>query len=122
MSEFVLDPAGFCHSTLEAVVAHARRCDPCECVGLLLPQGTLPLTNVARDPHREFALDPLEVARALSQGVPVLGLYHSHPQGDLQPSGRDHCGWLSPGWKYWICDPRSGRVARYLWGEIKKAT
>jgi len=90
---------------------HALRCAPDECVGLLIGLDLgdevldfVPLSNVHCVPRHGFALDSLEVARHLHRGV--VGLYHSHPGQDPNPS----CWDLIPeGWHYWIVDPLGGR-------------
>lgn len=104
---------------LRQVLAHARRVRPEECVGLLGPHSVWPLRNVAAEPSDSFELDPLEVARALSAGFPVEGLYHSHPQGAVAgvpaPSARDVCLFLGSGWRYWIVDPSQGSCGCWRW-------
>ena len=87
-------------------MAHALRCSPEECVGLLLGEDEIrdiwPLTNVSTSPTHGFGLDPVEVARVLSQSLPVVGLYHSHPGQRPYPSERDSLEFLPCGWHYWI--------------------
>lgn len=71
---------------------------PHECCGLLLGQDgrieTLQLTsNVARDPSREFEIDPLALIagqkHARQGGPSILGYFHSHPNGLARPSAQD---------------------------------
>jgi proteasome lid subunit RPN8/RPN11 len=69
-----------------------------EICGLLLGTGhrverLVPARNVARDPARSFEIDPATLlathrdARGL--GLAVIGHWHSHPNGRLEPSARD---------------------------------
>lgn len=90
---------------LDGIITHALRASPAECVGFLLGEGIsdyLPLRNVSPRPRQSFALDPLEVASAMSLRLPVVGLYHSHPDGCAWPSSTDACVYLASGWHYWI--------------------
>lgn len=49
--------------------------------------------NVARDPVRHFEIDPATLIAAERQmrdgGDPIIGYYHSHPTGTVQPSRTD---------------------------------
>ena len=87
-------------------MAHALRTAPEECVGLLLGGDTVadfaPLTNVSPNARQGFELDPREVARVLSQSLPVIGLYHSHPGPSVWPSFQDKAQALPKDWHYWI--------------------
>ncbi len=53
----------------------------------------LPTANVAAAPARNFEIDPAALLRAhreaRGRGETVIGHYHSHPDGDGQPSRRD---------------------------------
>jgi proteasome lid subunit RPN8/RPN11 len=82
-----------------AIVAHARATLPDECCGLLLGRGSrvdyaLPVANVAASPTR-FQLDPRahidvrRILRNLAPALEIVGVYHSHPHGDAQPSSTD---------------------------------
>lgn len=44
---------------------------------------------------------------ARGSGLEILGIYHSHPEGDSRPSGRDLVEAL-PGWSYVILSIRGG--------------
>jgi proteasome lid subunit RPN8/RPN11 len=109
----------YCRQRLKA---EARRSGPNECVGFLLSEATevppvprsfFALRNVARDPRCSFALDPSQVAEALHARLPIVGLYHSHPHGDLVPSFRDHQGWLQLGWLYWVVNSQAATFWRW---------
>ena len=49
--------------------------------------------NVAADPTRHFEIDPAALFSAAkdvrSGGIPVLGFFHSHPNGMAEPSPTD---------------------------------
>ena len=88
---------------MDAIVAHARRDTPNECCGLLLGGEGLvaeavALTNVADDPRRRYELSPAEHIAQMkkcrersSSGSPVevVGVYHSHPRSQAEPSPTD---------------------------------
>ena len=84
-------------SALEAVIAHARDSKPRECCGILVGrageiQRALPARNLAESPTR-FEIDPRDhfaaIHAARSEGLEVLGFYHSHPHSDPWPSETD---------------------------------
>ncbi len=77
----------------EAALAH-----PLECCGVLLGAGGLirevrPATNVHASPGSHFEIEPaalIAAHRAARAGGPqVLGYYHSHPNGQGEPSATD---------------------------------
>lgn len=77
----------------EAALAHPR-----ECCGLLLGQGgriglAQPAANVHAEPERHFEIDPVALIAAhkaeRAGGLTVLGYYHSHPNGRVDPSPHD---------------------------------
>jgi proteasome lid subunit RPN8/RPN11 len=71
-----------------------------------------PLPNRAADPRRGFALGPGELLRALrrldEEGRRLLAVYHSHPAGGAELSGRDLAGALAGG------EPVLGGVAQVV--------
>ena len=79
--------------------AHARRCSPEECCGLLggaerEVAGVYPLTNVAREPLKTYEAAPRELFDAQrlmrARGETLLAVYHSHPRSaDPVPSQTD---------------------------------
>jgi proteasome lid subunit RPN8/RPN11 len=82
----------------ETLLAEAVAAAGEECCGLLL--GTpgriaaiVPARNVAADPARSFEIDPATLLRthreARGRGEQVIGHYHSHPDGQPEPSLRD---------------------------------
>lgn len=116
---------------LAAVEAHAARAFPEECCGLLagpLPADfgspgaaldvteSLPLENAWESSGRNnrFRLDGLALTRAEraleARGLPVLGIYHSHPQAPAWPSPFDlDNAW--PSYAYLIVSVREGKPA-----------
>ena len=69
-----------------------------ECCGLLAGhEGTIThafsTENVASDPARNYEIAPWEIIRLMREfraaGLEFLGIYHSHPNGENEPSPRD---------------------------------
>jgi proteasome lid subunit RPN8/RPN11 len=69
-----------------------------ECCGLLAGRDGLithafPAENVASDPAKSYEIAPREIFRMMRElraaGLEFLGIYHSHPNGENQPSARD---------------------------------
>jgi proteasome lid subunit RPN8/RPN11 len=69
-----------------------------ECCGLLAGQGgvitqAFAARNVADDPARGYEIAPKEIVRLMkkfrAQNLEFLGIYHSHPTGENEPSARD---------------------------------
>lgn len=93
----------------EAVIAHARFCQPEEACGLLASDadGRLRmaycLTNTAHS-ESAFLLDPTEHFRALShaetQAWTLAGVFHSHVGGPAFPSPTDVARAPDPEWLY----------------------
>jgi proteasome lid subunit RPN8/RPN11 len=84
-------------SVADAVIAHAKESQPRECCGILI--GTtdhitesVRAGNLSESPTR-FLIDPkahIEARRtARTQGLEVVGFYHSHPHSPAQPSATD---------------------------------
>jgi proteasome lid subunit RPN8/RPN11 len=80
------------------ILSHARRSRPREAVGVLggTPEGlvkrAIPLPNIARC-DKQFIADPFAQFCALrslqSEHLEVLAIYHSHPNGGVEPSHED---------------------------------
>ena len=82
----------------ETLLAEAATAGASECCGLLLGQpgridAAVPARNVAADPARSFEIDPAMLLRlhreARGLGQQIVGHYHSHPNGSVEPSLRD---------------------------------
>jgi len=99
-------------SVQRAMVAHATREVPIECCGFLIGRDNdvfcaVEMDNVDRSPVR-YRIDDaahLELRRVLRGAAPplaILGVYHSHPQGDAYPSETDVAEAHYPGWVHVI--------------------
>jgi proteasome lid subunit RPN8/RPN11 len=69
-----------------------------ECCGLLAGRDGVitlvcPAENVASEPAKSYEIAPKENFRIMREiraaGLEFLGIYHSHPNGENQPSARD---------------------------------
>ncbi|MEO0440319.1 MAG: M67 family metallopeptidase [Pseudomonadota bacterium] len=88
----------------------ARSGAPNEICGLLLGQNqhvseARMTNNVAMDPRRHFEVDPALLIAAekdmRSGGLPIIGYYHSHPDGPVEPSVTD-AGSAAPDGRIWL--------------------
>jgi proteasome lid subunit RPN8/RPN11 len=84
-------------SVADAVIAHAKECQPRECCGILLGTAhriteAVRAANLAESPTR-FLIDPkahIDARRtARTRGLEVVGFYHSHPHSAALPSATD---------------------------------
>ncbi len=82
---------------MESMRLHVQACLPSEACGLLTGEGNtvkeiISIKNQAASPTR-FRMDPEEQLRAFdrmeSEGMDLLGIYHSHPEGPDRPSPTD---------------------------------
>ena len=110
---------------LEAVASHAESAYPAECCGLLVGTAgvrewrvrrVVPSRNLAPAPGRDrFEVDPalhLKLHRELREtGEGIVGLYHSHPDGQPAPSATDLESAWEPGLVWLITAVRAGRAA-----------
>jgi len=80
------------------MLAHARREPAVECCGLLAGREgaitrILPAANAAENSATSYEIAPKEIfslMRAMrADGIEMLGIYHSHPNGRNEPSPRD---------------------------------
>ncbi len=103
-------------SALDAIIAHAREGVPNECCGLLIGrpgriETALRARNLEESPTR-FLIDPLDhftaIRMARMNGVAVVGVYHSHPNGPLHPSPRDSAEATYKEYVYLIVVPDGG--------------
>lgn len=85
-------------SAIESMLVAARSAAPHEACGLLLGQAgairaVVATENVAAQVERNFEIDPVALLRhhreARGRGEAVIGHYHSHPNGNPEPSRTD---------------------------------
>ncbi len=83
---------------LASAVKYARHDSRTECCGLLAGRDgvithVFPAENVATDPAKNYEIAPSEIFRMMREfraaGLEFLGIYHSHPNGENQPTARD---------------------------------
>lgn len=83
---------------LEAIQNDALGANPLEVCGLLLGKNwsvtqAIHTGNVSEYPEREFEINPSELIaaerNARSGGQSIIGYYHSHPTGKVEPSQID---------------------------------
>lgn len=98
------------------LVAHARREPEHECCGLLAGrEGVIthvfPAENVAADPAKNYEIAPKELFRLMREirgaGLVLAGIYHSHPNGENEPSARDLERAYYPDVAYLILSPHA---------------
>ena len=119
--------------TLRAIARHARRALPRECCGFLVGARRRVLfavatRNVAAGPFRYRIDDAAHIAlrRALRRFVPpleIVGVYHSHPNGEARPSATDVAEAFYPAWTHLIAGMRrrvSIRAFRIAGGRTEK--
>jgi proteasome lid subunit RPN8/RPN11 len=112
---------------LEAIANHARHDAPRECCGLLIGhedriEEAEPVVNRAADPLRRYEIDPNDflaaVKRCRGTTRSVVGVYHSHPRTDAEPSESDCAEAFGP-FLYIIAGPVAAEapapVRAYRW-------
>ena len=97
-------------SLREAIGEHARSCYPAEACGFLIGAEDDRVASVTAVRHAvntaarrdRFRIEPHEVFAAIRDarhdGRVVLGVYHSHPDGQARPSAVDE----EEGWGEWL--------------------
>ena len=103
-----------------AIVAHTRDAQPAECCGLLLGRGArvahaIRMANRAAPPHRYRIDDRAHIAlrkilRDIRPPLTIVGVYHSHPRGSLEPSATDRAEAHYPDWVHVIAGTHGRRV------------
>lgn len=108
-------------SALDQIAALAQASPEREICGLLLGgdgavANIAPTPNVASDPAKGFAICPRAHARAQREsriaGLAIVGCYHSHPSGGVEPSGVDLLAAQDNGF-IWIIAAPDGRIAAW---------
>jgi proteasome lid subunit RPN8/RPN11 len=98
------------------VLNHALSNPHEECCGLLAGLNgavarAFAARNAAKHPATAYEIAPKELFRIMREiragGLDLLGIYHSHPNGDNQPSARDVERAYYPDAAYFILSPRA---------------
>ena len=83
---------------LRAIKDHALREPQVECCGMLAGRAgeithIFPATNAASSPATTYEIAPKEIIQRMremrGEGLELLGIYHSHPNGRAAPSPTD---------------------------------
>ena len=102
---------------LEQMMEHARRDAREECCGVLAGRDgvitrAFVATNAAANPVTRYEIAPKELFRLMREiraaGLELLGIYHSHPASENQPSARDIELAYYPDAAYFIVSPLIG--------------
>lgn len=102
---------------LSRILDHARRTDGSECCGLLAGRDSVitqvfRATNAASKPATSYEIAPEEIFRRMREmraaGLELLGIYHSHPNGENEPSPRDIGQAYYSDAAYFIISPLAG--------------
>jgi proteasome lid subunit RPN8/RPN11 len=105
----------------ENATRHAEREPRQECCGLMAGCGGIIMnafaaTNAAADTAKNYEIAPEELFRLMREiraaGMTLMGIYHSHPNGDNVPSSRDIERAYYPDVAYFILSPRAPVRAR----------
>lgn len=95
---------------------HAGREPSRECCGLLAGRdgvitSALSAMNAASDPAVAYEIAPQELFRLMHEiraaRLELLGIYHSHPKGENEPSPTDIARAFYPDAAYFIISPRA---------------
>jgi proteasome lid subunit RPN8/RPN11 len=111
----------------ESIFEHARSGDPAEVVGMLAGHRGDTSTvkrefraeNAADAPKTRYEIAPeteLELLERIDEaGLDVVGFYHSHPRGPLEPSAVDAKLAAWPGYSYVIVSLAEGSSTLGSW-------
>jgi desampylase len=85
---------------------HAAVAFPAEACGFIVNGGncwwSAQIRNVAANPTKHYEMCAEEVVRLYEeQGDNIVGVWHSHPSGSVQPSDTDR-KYAQPGMRQWI--------------------
>ncbi len=111
----------------DQIIAHAKESYPNECCGILIGsymKGKKVLyvhradnTNTERAQDR-YIISPTEIylmdREARSQGLDIVGFYHSHPDHPNEPSKTDR-EWGQPKYSYIIVSVNNGQAEARCW-------
>jgi proteasome lid subunit RPN8/RPN11 len=103
-----------------AIVDHARRDRPFECCGFVVGSPrqaafVVPMPNAARSRVRYRIDDKAHIElrrmlRGVRPALSIIGVYHSHPEGDSYPSMTDVDEAFYPDWTHVIVGFSGGRA------------
>jgi len=100
---------------LSSLLNHSLRTSSQECCGLLAGRDGIiaqafAARNVASDPARGYEIAPEDLFKLMREirgaGLDLLGIYHSHPNGENKPSPRDIERAYYPDAAYFIISPQ----------------
>ena len=80
-----------------------------EVCGFVYPDRYVPLTNKAASSTR-FEADPAELARVLAIYGEPSAIFHTHPNGLLEPSDADRNQFFYPNSELWIGKIQNGKL------------
>jgi proteasome lid subunit RPN8/RPN11 len=116
------------------VLIAAARAHPNECCGLIEGKDTQQgwigtaiheTANIAENPARHFLIDPqvqFDLMRGLrGKDTRIIGCFHSHPNGDAEPSATDRAEAYETGFLYLIAAgaPDAGFTLRaYVFDDV----
>jgi len=101
------------------LLAQARQKPVQECCGLLAGRDgaitrVFAATNAASDPRTSYEIAPEELFRLMREirgaGLALMGIYHSHPNGENEPSPRDIERAYYPDAAYLILSPHENAM------------
>ncbi len=108
----------------QSIAQHAKGSYPLEACGLIAGRGNqaeriVSIPNVADHPQHQFRLDNQAFLQAMFEfertGLTLIGIYHSHPNGDAIPSQTDIRQAAYPDTYYLIVGLKSGEPAIGVW-------
>jgi proteasome lid subunit RPN8/RPN11 len=111
---FVRDSIRIESDVLRQMQTHAHITPLIECCGMLAGRDSVitrafSATNAAKHPATEYEIAPKELFQLTREiraaGLELLGIYHSHPNGQNEPSPRDIEQAYYPDVAYFIISP-----------------
>lgn len=74
------------------------------------------VANISDDPRRGFTMDPDGVRVLMREGGrPIVGMFHSHLSGDVNPSRGDRLSYVPDGYLYLVVGIDGGRQSWTSW-------
>jgi len=103
------------------LVKHAQKQPREECCGLLAGEGgvitrVLAARNAAEEKTKNYEIAPEELFQLMREtrgaGLRLMGIYHSHPNGNNEPSARDIERAYYPDVAYFVLSPHADALQR----------